>query len=320
VVASGDRPRIVFAGTPAFAVPCLDALVAADHLPVAVYTQPDRPAGRGRKLGASEVKRRAEAKSCPVYQPLTLRDPEALDEFAALTPDLMVVVAYGLILPPEVLAVPTQGCVNLHASLLPHWRGAAPIQRAVMAGDTRTGVSLMAMTEGLDEGPVYAYSETPIDGTESAAVLHDRLAVMGAALLIEWLPAVLDGTAVAVAQEATAATYAAKVSKREAELDWSRPATDLVRQVLGLDPSPVAWTAGPEGPIRIWSASATDPSGPAEVSAGTVVAEDESGIRVATGAGDLLIHRLQLPGSRALDAAAFLHGRSLLGRRLGDGA
>ena len=318
MTASGKHARIIFAGTPAFAVPCLDALMLAGYPPVVVYTQPDRPASRGRKLGASLVKQRAEALSLPVHQPVTLRDPEALAEFTALAPDLMIVVAYGLILSTEALSIPTFGCVNVHASLLPRWRGAAPIQRAVMAGDASTGVCLMSMTEGLDEGPVYASRDMPIDESDTSATLHDRLAGMGAALLSEWLPALLDGSAAAVAQDADAVTYAAKIGKSEAELDWRRPATELARKVRGLNPWPVAWTGGPAGRVRIWSATATatatDGTGAAP---GTVVGEDAGGIRVATGLGDLLVHRLQLAGGRSLNVAEFLNGRSLLGQQLG---
>jgi len=311
-------PRIVYAGTPAFAVPCLDALAALGHPPVAVYTQPDRPAGRGRRLSASPVKARAQALGIRVQQPQTLRDPQAQADLAALAPDLMVVVAYGLILPAAALAIPMVGCVNVHASLLPRWRGAAPIQRAVMAGDRSTGVCLMAMTEGLDEGPVYGCTETTIAAGDTAATLHDRLAGMGAALLTRLLPAILDRSAAATPQDADAATYAAKISKTEAMLDWQRPAAELARQVRGLDPWPVAWTDGPGGPIRIWAASAT--GGTAATQPGQVIAEDAGGIRVATGEGDLLVQRLQLPGGRAMDAAEFLRGRSLSGQRLGSTA
>jgi methionyl-tRNA formyltransferase len=313
--ASGRDTRIIFAGTPAFATPCLNALVASGHAPVAVYTQPDRPAGRGRKLTASPVKERALELGIQVEQPLSLKDDDALAALESLAPDLMVVVAYGLILPAEALAIPTRGCVNVHASLLPRWRGAAPIQRAIMAGDRSTGVCLMAMTEGLDEGPVYARSETAIDETDTSGTMHERLAELGAALLKENLPVLLDGSATAVPQDEAAASYASKITKADAEVDWSRDAISLSRLVRALAPWPVAWTAAEtDGPIRIWSASASHSR--SDAAPGTVIAEDADGVQVATGDGVLNIHRLQLPGKRPMDTSEFLNGRSLLGHRL----
>jgi methionyl-tRNA formyltransferase len=321
---SGRDSRIIFAGTPAFATTCLDGLVEAGYPPIAVFTQPDRPAGRGRKLSASPVKLRALELGLPLHQPISLKGTDATEALRSLAPDLMVVVAYGLILPSQVLAIPSRGCANVHASLLPRWRGAAPIQRALMAGDARTGVCLMAMTKGLDEGPVYARIETPIDATDTSGSLHERLGSMGAELLARELPALLDGSATPVAQDGAAATYAAKITKHDAEMDWSEDATALALKVRGLAPWPIAWALGStetEGPIRIWSATSMDSSAVAKaIAPGTVVAEDQEGIQVMTGHGILRVHRLQLPGKRPMDATEFLNGRSLLGQRLGSRA
>lgn len=307
--------RLVFAGTPEFAVPCLSALIEAGYEIAAVYTQPDRPAGRGRKLHQSPVKTLALTHGVPVCQPLSLkRDPGARAELRDWGADLMVVVAYGLILPVSVLETPRLGCINVHASLLPRWRGAAPIQRAVLAGDPVTGVCIMGMEAGLDTGPVYLRRELRIDPGETGGSLHDKLASLGAQALIEALPGIADGSLVPQPQDPAQATYAHKLDKAEAQIDWTQPALAIERQVRAFDPWPVAQTSLQGETLRIWSARAADGSS-AGAAPGEVVAADKTGIAVATGAGALLISRLQPPGKRPMDAADFLNARRLDGLR-----
>jgi len=312
------RPlRLVFAGTPDLAVPSLDALIAAGHDCAAVYTQPDRPAGRGRKLQQSPVKDSALARAIPVRQPETFkRDPQAVAELAALDPDLMVVVAYGLLLPKSVLAIPRLGCVNVHASLLPRWRGAAPIQRAILAGDAETGVCIMRMEAGLDTGPVYSRLVTPIGSEDTGGSLHDRLAVLGARALIDAIPGIADGTLVPEPQDPAGAIYAHKIDKAEAEIDWTAPAAAIERQVRAFDPWPVAQTRLGGEVLRIWSAHAISQAR-TEVLPGTVTVASRAGIEVATGVGTLRVLRLQAPGKRPMDALDFLNARHLDGARLG---
>jgi methionyl-tRNA formyltransferase len=308
-----ERARIVFAGTPDFAVPTLDALAAAGLTVVAAYTQPDRPAGRGRQLAASPVKQRALALGIPVEQPGTLRTAAARARLAALAPDLLVVVAYGLLLGPKVLALPTFGCVNVHASLLPRWRGAAPIQRAILAGDAETGVAIMRMDQGLDTGPVYAERATPIGGQETARELHDRLAALGAELLIETLPGILKRALTPTPQLATGVTYAHKLEKREARLDWSRPALELARAVRAFDPWPIAETLWGDTVLRIHRARALDAG--TDAAPGTVLRAGRDGIDVAAGSGVLRLLALQAPGGKVLEAAQFVAARELVGAR-----
>jgi methionyl-tRNA formyltransferase len=308
-------PRLVFAGTPEFAGPSLEALLGAGYPLAAVYTQPDRPAGRGRRARFSPVKTRALAANLPVHQPATLRDPAAQAELAALAPELLVVAAYGLILPPAVLAIPRLGCVNVHASLLPRWRGAAPIQRVLLAGDVETGVCLMRMEAGLDTGPVFARATCPIPRGMTGGELHDRLAALGAETLRAALPDLLAERLIPEPQDESRATYAPKLDKAEAELDWTRPALDLERQVLAFNPSPVAWTRTDDQTLRVWRARAE--AEPTAAAPGAVLREAGDGIVVATGAGVLRLTEIQLPGGRPLPVAAFLNAHRLAGRRLG---
>ena len=312
-----DRPRLVFAGTPDFAVPSLRALLQAGHPPVAVYTQPDRRAGRGRRPRPSPVKQLALAHDLPVVQPEGLRSPEARSELAAWRPDLMIVIAYGLILPPAVLTTPTHGCVNLHASLLPRWRGAAPIQRAILAGDAATGVDLMRMEAGLDTGPVLAEARLTIGDRETGGSLHDRLAESAGRLLRESLADLLAGRLVPRPQPEEGVTYAEKLSKEEAWLDWAAPARQLDRQVRAFNPWPVAQTRWQGEPLRVWEARPLASGGEAEAhdcahgEPGCVLAAGADGIDVATGAGVLRLTKLQAAGGKPMAAGAFLNGRAL---------
>ena len=311
---SSEPLRILFAGTPDFSVPPLRALLESEHQVVGVHTQPDRPAGRGRKLQPSPVKQVAQEAGVPVYQPATLRRPEAVETIADLAPDLMVVVAYGLILPPEVLAIPRLGCVNIHASLLPRWRGAAPIQRAIEAGDRVTGVSIMQMDEGLDTGPVYLMRETPIEREDTAATLHDRLARLGAEALMEALPGIADGSLQPRPQDEAGATYAPKLEKKEAFIDWNQPAWRLERKVQAFNPWPVAQTRYEQANLRIWEAHAIDGMAAAP---GTVMAAGREGVDVATGEGLLRITRLQMPGKKPVSAQDFINAHAIQGVVLG---
>ncbi len=301
------RLKIIFAGTPDFAATALDALLETDqHDICAVYTQPDRPAGRGRKLKASPVKAMALEHNLPVYQPATLKDPEQQQQLRALQADLMVVVAYGLLLPLPVLDAPRLGCINIHASLLPRWRGAAPVQRAILAGDRETGVTIMQMEEGLDTGPALYRLTTPIGSRDTAQTLHDRLATLGAQALLDTLGLVVDGAACPVAQDEDAATYARKLDKREAVLDWAASAQELDRRIRAFNPWPVAQTLMQEKTLRIWQAEPL--SDTADAAPGTVLQVSKQGVDVATGDGILRLQRLQSAGGKPLDAGAFING------------
>ena len=307
--------RIVFAGTPEFAALHLAALLQAGITPVAVYTQPDRPAGRGRKLSPSPVKQLALAHGIAVYQPLSLRQPEAQAELAALQPDLLIVVAYGLILPQAVLDIPRLGCVNVHASLLPRWRGAAPIQRALLAGDSHSGVCLMRMEAGLDTGPVLARAEYALERGLSGGELHDRLAALGSALLVEQLPKLLANQLLAQPQPELGVTYAAKLEKAEACLDWQRSALELERRVCAFNPWPVAYCQWGEQTLRIWRAQALDGQ-VSTATPGTVIAQTRLGVDVATADGVLRLLELQAPGKRPVAAVDFNNAYDLRGQPL----
>jgi methionyl-tRNA formyltransferase len=288
--------RIVFAGTPEFAAEHLKALLDSPHQIIAVYSQPDRPAGRGQKLTPSPVKQLALQHDIPVYQPQTLRDPAAQAELAALKPDLMVVVAYGLILPQVVLDTPRLGCINSHASLLPRWRGAAPIQRAVEAGDAESGVTVMQMEAGLDTGPMLLKVSTPIAAEDTGGSLHDRLASLGPHAVIQAIAGLAAGMLKGEVQDDSLATYAHKLNKDEARLDWSRPAVELERLVRAFHPWPICHSTLAGDALKVHAAELGEGSG----AAGTILAADKSGLTVACGEGSLRLTRLQLPGGKAL--------------------
>jgi methionyl-tRNA formyltransferase len=304
--------RIAFAGTPEFAVPSLEALVATGAVVPVVLTQPDRPAGRGRKLTPSPVKEAATALGLPVAQPAALRDP-SLPAALGPRPELLVVIAYGLLLPPSMLEWPRRGCINLHASLLPRWRGAAPIQRALLAGDAVTGISVMQMDAGLDTGPVHLTRTTPIGPRETAGQLHDRLAGLAAESLLAALPSVLAGASRPEPQREELATLAPKIAKADALLDWRAPATELERRVRAFNPWPVAEARLDDGRrLRVWAAEALD-TAPAGPTPGAVMAATRHGIDVATGRGVLRLTKLQPPSGRVMDAAAYLAAHALAG-------
>ncbi|WIH05487.1 methionyl-tRNA formyltransferase [Xanthomonas translucens pv. graminis] len=299
--------KIVFAGTPDFAVPSLRA-AAQRHEVVAVYTQPDRPAGRGRGLTPSPVKLEAVARGIPVLQPDTLRSPEALQTLRALQPDLMVVVAYGLILPKAVLAIPTHGCWNVHASLLPRWRGAAPIQRAIEAGDSQTGVCLMQMEAGLDTGPVLMSQRTPIGDSDTGGQLHDRLAALGAQVLADGLGLLRAGIRpVPQPQPEVGVTYAHKLDKAQARLDWQQPAAQLALRVRAFNPWPIAEAVLAGERVRIHGAVALELAHAQPP--GTVLAASKQGIDIACGQGALRLRVLQREGGKAITAADYLNAR-----------
>lgn len=297
--------RIVFAGTPEFAAEHLKALLDTPHQIIAVYSQPDRPAGRGQKLTPSPVKQLALQHDIPVYQPQTLRDPTAQAELAALKPDLMVVVAYGLILPQVVLDTPRLSCINSHASLLPRWRGAAPIQRAVEAGDAESGVTVMQMEAGLDTGPMLLKVSTPIAAEDTGGSLHDRLAALGPQAVIEAISGLAAGTLKGEVQDDSLATYAHKLNKDEARLDWNRPASELERLVRAFHPWPICHSTLNGEAIKVHAAKLGEGSG----APGTILTADKSGLTIACSQGALRLTRLQLPGGKALNFSDLYNSR-----------
>ncbi|WP_339463239.1 methionyl-tRNA formyltransferase [Pseudomonas sp. EA_105y_Pfl2_R69] len=301
--------RIVFAGTPEFAAEHLKALLDTPHQIIAVYSQPDRPAGRGQKLTPSPVKQLAVEHGIPVYQPASLRNAEAQTEVAALKPDLLVVVAYGLILPQAVLDIPRLGCINSHASLLPRWRGAAPIQRAVEAGDAESGVTVMQMEAGLDTGPMLLKVSTPISAADTGGSLHDRLASLGPQAVIQAIGGLAAGNLVGEVQDDSLATYAHKLSKDEARLDWSRPAVELERLVRAFHPWPICHSTLNGEAIKVHAAQLSEEQGEGSGAPGTLLAADKSGLTVACGEGALRLTRLQLPGGKALNFSDLYNSR-----------
>jgi methionyl-tRNA formyltransferase len=315
--------RVAFAGTPEFAVPALRALAGSSHALVGVLTQPDRPAGRGRELKKSPVKQVALELGLPLAQPEQLKSVAERAALVQWASDILIVVAYGLLLPPAALTVPRLGCLNIHASLLPRWRGAAPIQRAILAGDTETGVTIMQLDEGLDTGPMLARHRTTITEGLNAAQLQAQLAEAGAALLLETLAALEAGRARAEPQPEEGATYARKIDKLEARIDWSLSATAIERQVRAFNPWPVAETSWRGQRLRLWEGHVATPralallEGAVDVGAapGDVIGATAEGVEVLCGEGVLAVTRLQLEGRRALPAGEFIRGQSLTSAR-----
>ncbi|QJR80996.1 methionyl-tRNA formyltransferase [Alteromonas pelagimontana] len=297
--------RVIFAGTPDFAAKHLQALLASHHQVVAVYTQPDRPAGRGKKLTASPVKQLAQEHNITVYQPQTLKTADAQAELKNINADIMVVVAYGLILPKAVLDTPPQGCINVHGSILPKWRGAAPIQRAIWAGDDETGITIMQMDEGLDTGAMLHVARLPVTADDTSATLYEKLAELGPQALIT----VLDNLSSLQpsAQDNDAATYAKKLSKEEALIDWNDDAVQIERNIRAFNPWPVAWMQVGQENVKVWQASVLQETSTA--SPGTVLRAGKQGIVIATGTKPLQLELIQIPGKKALSAADVLNAR-----------
>jgi len=314
--------KIIFAGTPDFSVPPLQALIDSPHEVVAVYTQPDRPAGRGRKLTPSPVKACAIENNIPVYQPEKLRQAEDQQPLIDLQADLMVVVAYGIILPKVILDAPRLGCFNIHASLLPRWRGAAPIQRSILAGDVETGITIMQMDVGLDTGDMLLKKVCPIADDDTGSSLHDRLSIMGAEALMEILPAIANETLQPEKQDDSQANYAEKLQKAEAIVDWSKSASEIKAQVNAFNAWPVAQTPidlkqdGKPQMMRIWQAQLTDVDVGSEPP-GKVLNCNKQGIDVATGDGVLRLMKIQMPGKKPMDVPAFVNANDITGMQLG---
>jgi methionyl-tRNA formyltransferase len=307
---------VVFAGTPDFAIPSLDAIASSRHRLISVYTQPDRPRGRGQRMAPSPVKERALELGVPVAQPETLRDHGARPALAALAPDVMVVVAYGLLLPEPILETPRLGCLNVHASLLPRWRGAAPVARAILAGDSKTGVCIMRMDAGLDTGPVLLRRELEIGPRETAGDLESRLAHEGALAIVAALDRLAAGEASFEPQDPARATHAPKLAKSEARLDWRETAAALERRVRALNPWPVAETALDGAQLRVYEAEVVH--APGDAVPGTILRADAQGIVVMSGNEALALRRVQLPGRRVVTAAELANARPLVGRVLGS--
>ena len=325
--------RLGFAGTPEFAIPALESLVRSRHTVAGVFTQPDRPAGRGQSLQSSVVKRRALDLGLSVYQPVSFKTPEASIQLRELQLDALVVVAYGLILPAAALGLPRLGCFNIHGSLLPRWRGAAPIQRALLAGDRMTGVTIMRMEAGLDTGPMLMVREVPIGAADSAGTVHDKLASLGGELIVEAMDALADGALSETPQPAVGVTYADKITKSEALIDWREDAVSILRRVHAFNPWPIAETRWEGAQLRVWDAEVVEeaaglpgggqlsaamagggpPSATAVLEPGRVVAATGAGVDVACGRGVLRLLRLQLAGRKPLAAAEFIKAHRLTG-------
>lgn len=312
-----NQLRIIYAGTPDFSVAALAALIASEHQVVAVYTQPDRPAGRGRGFHASPVKQKALENNIPVFQPDSLKDETAQEALKALNADLMVVTAYGLLLPLAVLEMPRLGCINIHASLLPRWRGAAPIQRAILAGDKKTGITIMQMDEGLDTGDMLSVAECQISAKETGSSLHDGLMVLGANTLLSVLPEIAAGTCARLKQNNDDACYATKLTKAEAKINWHDSAEKIAREVRAYNAWPVAYCQYEKNnklsTMRVWQAEIVEHSNAgSDVASGTVVSESTKGVDVVTGEGVLRVTQLQVEGKRQMSAADFLNANSLI--------
>jgi len=310
--------RIIFAGTPDFSVAPLQALLDSQHDVIAVYTQPDRPAGRGRKLTASPVKQVAEENGIPVYQPESLKEAEAQQTLNSLNADIMIVVAYGLILPQVVLDMPKMGCLNIHASLLPRWRGAAPIQRAIESGDQQSGVTIMQMNAGLDTGDMLYKLTTDITDNDTAQTLHDRLSVLGCEALMATLEGLQKQTITPEVQDESLVTYAEKMHKEEAEVQWKQPALNIVRKIQAFNPWPVAYTLFQEKPLRIWQARQLTTEEQQEFAditklPGLVLSLNKNGLIVATGDEPICIQQVQPAGKKAMSAYDFAQSRNLNG-------
>ena len=304
--------RIIFAGTPDFAATALAALIKSEHQVIAVYTQPDRPAGRGRKLRASPVKEVALENDIPVLQPNNLKEAEAQEILQSFHADVMVVAAYGLILPQVVLDIPRLGCLNIHASLLPRWRGAAPIQRAIAADDKESGITIMQMNAGLDTGDILQLSACPITNDDTGGSLHDRLAEIGAKALLQTLKDLDSKKIKPIPQDDSLATYAHKLDKKEAQINWQNSAVEIERLIRAFNPWPVAFTMLNDKPLRIWQAQVLDSSSntQADVKPGTIISCDKKGIDIRCGEGVLRLLKLQPSGSKTMDVAAFMNGHA----------
>ncbi|MEM5551910.1 methionyl-tRNA formyltransferase [Pseudoalteromonas sp. NEC-BIFX-2020_002] len=298
--------RIIFAGTPDFAARHLQALIDSEHQIVGVYSQPDRPAGRGKKLKASEVKELALAHELPVFQPASLKSDDALTELNNLNADIMIVVAYGLLLPKAILDAPRLGCLNVHGSILPRWRGAAPIQRAIWAGDTETGVTIMQMDEGLDTGDMLHISRCPIDATETSASLYNKLADLGPSALINTITQLANGEITPQVQDDELANYAKKLSKEEANIDWTMDAAQIERNIRSFNPWPVCFTQMGENTVKVYQANVVEQTGPT----GTVLQSDKHGIVIACGTNALNITQVQPQGKKPMAITDFLNGRA----------
>ncbi|WP_045386069.1 methionyl-tRNA formyltransferase [Vibrio rotiferianus] len=300
--------RIVFAGTPDFAARHLAALLSSEHEVIAVYTQPDRPAGRGKKLTASPVKTIALEHDIPVYQPENFKSDEAKQELADLNADIMVVVAYGLLLPQVVLDTPKLGCINVHGSILPRWRGAAPIQRSIWAGDAETGVTIMQMDIGLDTGDMLKIATLPIEASDTSASMYEKLAGLGPDALIDCLADIAAGKAEPVKQDDELANYAKKLSKEEARIDWNDDAAHIERCVRAFNPWPMSHFEAAENSIKVWQSRVEEQT--SDKPAGTIVQADKTGIYVATGNGTLVLEQLQVPGKKAMSVQDILNSRA----------
>ncbi|WP_063664165.1 methionyl-tRNA formyltransferase [Aliivibrio fischeri] len=299
--------RIIFAGTPDFAARHLSALIDSHHEVIGVYTQPDRPAGRGKKLTASPVKELALEHNIPVFQPENFKSDEAKQELVDQNADLMVVVAYGLLLPQAVLDTPKLGCINVHGSILPRWRGAAPIQRSIWAGDAETGVTIMQMDIGLDTGDMLKIATLPIEATDTSASMYDKLAELGPVALVDCLSDIADGSAIAQKQDDELANYAKKLSKEEAKIDWTMDAIAIERSVRAFNPWPMSHFSVEDKAIKVWQSRVESYTG--NVTPGTIIQADKTGIYVATGSDAIVFEQLQVPGKKAMGVQDILNSR-----------